>query len=189
MIDTKKYPRYQDYFKNFLGGWSFEDGDRTLTIAGVSEEEVYDRDNSKKEKKLCVRFREEGLPMVLNVTNAETIAKVTGSDRMEDWIGKKVVVGQSRVRAFGKESMAIRVRDVKPDTAVYLCEDCRQEIQPQGRHPASELAEIAKRNCGRVLCVECMKKEKARREQGTNAEPDHSPGTTDEGSGTEVHAE
>lgn len=154
------YVRYQEYFKTFLGGWTFEDGDKTLTIKSVGEEEMYDADTGGKKKALAMRFEEMDLPMVLNVTNSETIAAVVGSDRLADWIGHKIIVGTSKVKAFGKIHDAIRVRPDKPDNREYLCEDCGIVIKPAAGKQPSELAEISKRNTGRVLCVACMKKVK-----------------------------
>ena len=111
---AKQYVHYQEYFKSFLGGWSFENGDETLTIKEVKEEEMYDAQTQGKMTKLCVWFAEKDLPMVLNVTNADTIAGVVGSDRLEDWVGKKVIVGQSKIKAFGNTKIVIRVRNEKP---------------------------------------------------------------------------
>ena len=108
------YSNYNEYFKNFLGGWSFEKGDETLTITAVTTEEMYDNQNGGKKQAPCLHFAEKELPMVLNKTNADTVARVTGSEIPKDWIGKQITVGQSKIRAFGKESLAIRVRDEKP---------------------------------------------------------------------------
>lgn len=154
------YVRYQEYFKTFLGGWTFEDGDKTLTIKSVGEEEMYDADSGGKKKALALRFEELDLPMVLNVTNSETIAAVVGSDRLADWIGRKVIVGTSKVKAFGKIHDAIRVRPDKPDETIYICEDCGATIKSAAGKQPSQLAEISKRNTGRVLCLNCMRKAK-----------------------------
>lgn len=154
------YVRYQEYFKTFLGGWTFEDGDKTLTIKSVGEEEMYDADSGGKKKALALRFEELDLPMVLNVTNSETIAAVVGSDRLADWIGRKVIVGTSKVKAFGKIHDAIRVRPEKPDETIYICEDCGTTIKAAAGKQPSQLAEISKRNTGRVLCLNCMRKAK-----------------------------
>lgn len=156
---SKSYSRYQEYFKTFLGGWTFEDGDKTLTIKEVAEEEMYDADTGGKKKGLAVRFVELDLPMVLNVTNAETIAEVVGSDRLSEWVGKRIIVGASKVKAFGKVYYAIRVRPKKPDDTVYVCEECGETIRGTTSRQPSQIAEISKRNTGRVLCVACMKKE------------------------------
>lgn len=183
MIDEKKYFRYQDYFKSFLGGWSFEDGDQTLTIKSVGEEEMFDRDSGKKKKGLCLHFAEKDLPMVLNVTNAATIAEVTGSDRMKDWIGKKIIVGQSKIKAFGKENFAIRVRNKKPDEKTYTCEGCGKTISAAAGKMPSELVEISKRNCGKSLCLSCMQACKAKMDaeekEKENAEQNDPAGEAD----------
>ena len=154
------YVHYQEYFKSFLGGWSFENGDKTLTISQIGEEEMYDAETGGKKKGLVMRFEEEELPMVLNVTNAETIADVTGTDKISDWIGRKIIVGTSKIKAFGKVHDAIRVRNQKPDETVYICEDCGAVIKPAAGRQPSELVEISKRNTGKVLCLSCMKKVK-----------------------------
>ena len=70
MSEKRNYVRYQEYFKTFLGGWTFEDGDKTLTIKSVGEEEMYDVETGGKKKALAMRFEELDLPMVLNVTNS-----------------------------------------------------------------------------------------------------------------------
>lgn len=154
------YVHYQEYFKTFLGGWSFENGDETLTIDSIGEEEMYDAETGGKKKGLVLRFRDKDLPMVLNVTNAEAIAEVTGSDRIADWIGRKIIVGTSRIKAFGKMHDAIRVRTTKPDDTEYICEECGTVLKPAAGKQPSELAEISKRNTGRILCLACMKKAK-----------------------------
>lgn len=160
MTEKKNYARYQEYFKTFLGGWTFEDGDKTLTIKSVGEEEMYDADTGGKKKGLALRFEELDLPMVLNVTNSETIASVVGSDRLADWIGHRIIVGSSKVKAFGKVHDAIRVRPEKPDDKEYICEECGNVIRATAGKQPSQLVEISKRNTGRVLCVACMKKAK-----------------------------
>lgn len=154
------YVHYQEYFKTFLGGWSFENGDETLTIDSIGEEEMYDAETGGKKKGLVMRFRDKDLPMVLNVTNCEAIAEVVGSDRLSDWIGKRIIVGTSRIKAFGKMHDAIRVRTTKPDDTEYICEECGSVLKPAAGKQPSELAEISKRNTGRVLCLACMKKAK-----------------------------
>lgn len=154
------YVHYQEYFKTFLGGWSFENGDETLTIKSVGEEEMFDAETGGKKTGLALRFAEKDLPMVLNVTNSETIAAVVGSDKLADWIGHRIIVGTSKVKAFGKIHDAIRVRSQVPDETTITCEDCGAVIKAAAGKQPSELAEISKRNTGRVLCLNCMKKAK-----------------------------
>ena len=113
-MTTGKYRNYQEFYANYLGGWSFADGDQILTIKDVEEQEVRIKDkDSGTEVKLTVTFQETDLPLVLNRTNADMIAKVTGTSFTGDWIGKKIKVGTSKVRAFGDVWDAVRVRDEK----------------------------------------------------------------------------
>lgn len=161
----RNYVHYQEYFKTFLGGWSFENGDETLTIERIGEEEMYDAETGGKKKGLVVHFADKDLPMVLNVTNAEAIAEVTGSDRIADWIGKRIIVGTTRIKAFGKMHDAIRVRTTKPDDKTYICDDCGSEIKSAAGKQPSELAEISKRNTGMALCLSCMNKVKKEQEE------------------------
>lgn len=107
-----KYRNYQEFYSNYMGGWSFADGDKILTIKDVLEQEVRSKDSGT-EVKLTVLFEESDLPMVLNRTNADMIAKVTGEIYTGNWIGKKIKVGSSKIRAFGDVFDAIRVRDEK----------------------------------------------------------------------------
>ena len=150
------YVHYQEYFKTFLGGWSFENGDKTLTIKQIGEEEMYDAETGGKKKGLVMHFEEEDLPMVLNVTNAETIAEVTGTDKLAEWVGRKIIVGTSKIKAFGKVHNAIRVRSQKPDETIYICEECGKQITSAAGKQPSELVEISKRNTGKTLCLHCM---------------------------------
>lgn len=110
-----EYMNYQEYFNNFLGAWSFANGDEVLTISNVSEETMYDAQTGSQKTGLCIRFKEKTLPMVLNKTNAAMIAQVTGTSYMHDWIDRQIVVGTENVRAFGKVAQAIRVRDRAPE--------------------------------------------------------------------------
>ena len=52
----KEFVHYQEYFKTFLGGWSFENGDKTLTIKKIGEEEMYDAETGGKKKGLVMHF-------------------------------------------------------------------------------------------------------------------------------------
>lgn len=126
---TSKYRNYQEFYSNYLGGWSFANGDKTLTIKDVLEQEVRSKDSGT-EMKLTIQFQETELPMIINRTNADMIAKVTGSNYTGDWIGKKIVVGSSKIRAFGDVFDAIRVRDVVPkaDTGPKATEEQIQVI-------------------------------------------------------------
>ena len=46
----------------------------------------------------------------LNATNAKTITKVLKSPHIDDWAGKRIVLGVEMVAAFGDRVEAIRVQ-------------------------------------------------------------------------------
>ena len=155
----EKYPNYKEYYKNFLGGWSFEDGDKTLTITDITEREMYDAQTDGTKVELTLSFAEEQLPMVLNVTNADTIAEVLGTGDWSKWIGQRIIVGTAKVKAFGKIHDAIRVRNQRPATETFICERCGQVIK-EGK----KLVLQTRADFGQALCIDCARKAKAERD-------------------------
>ena len=151
---------WQECYKKYLGHWSFDNGDETLTIKKVGIEEVYDNKKGTKKDMVAIWFAEKELPALMNITNCKTIEEVTGTSVIDDWVGKKIVVGVRRVNNGPNVTDAIRVQTSKPDDDVIFCDDCGSIITPAGGKQPSELAEISRRNIGRTLCVKCMKKAK-----------------------------
>ena len=99
---------------NYLGSWDLldEEGNPTqkaVTITKVVEEEVMGADG-RKDKVMTVHLKDLK-PFICNTTNAKMISKVLKSDFIEDWTGKKILLGTERVRAFGAVHDAIRVQD------------------------------------------------------------------------------
>jgi hypothetical protein len=66
-----------------------------------------------REQKGLLEFREAKKPMVLNRTNAKTIAKLYGPET-DDWSGHRVTLYVAEVEAFGEQVLAIRVRPSIP---------------------------------------------------------------------------
>lgn len=98
---------------NYLGSYSLEPGEeKVLTIVELVTEEVTGPDG--KTEELPVLYVKNEKPMILNKTNAKTIAKVIGSDYVEDWPGKKIQIYSTSVSAFGQTTQALRVRPVAP---------------------------------------------------------------------------
>ena len=87
----------------------------TLTITNVKLEEMQSHDNSKVSKPV-VYFERATKGFVLNRTNATIIADLYG-DETDGWTGKRITIYPTRVKAFGKEVAAIRVRDQVPAKA------------------------------------------------------------------------
>ena len=113
-MTTTKYKNFRSFNSNYIGGWTFADGDKVLTIKDVISANVKNEKNQNGEEKICVVFAELDKPMVLNSTNNDTISRVVGSQNFDDWIGHRIKVGTEKVRAFGDVWDAVRVRDEKP---------------------------------------------------------------------------
>lgn len=149
---------------NYLGSWDVEPGkDLILTIKSIGQETVENPVEKTKEVKTVIHFVEQGYkPMILNTTNKKAIATALDTPYIENWVGNPIAIFTKRVKAFGKESDALRIREKAPDVTVYKCDECGNVIVGVGNKSASELVEISKRHCnGKALCVACQKKFKA----------------------------
>ena len=85
------------------------------TIKNVHQENVA-QEGAEPEMKWCVTFAELEKPMVLNSTNGQIIAKITGAeDNIETaWVGKKIVLFHDPNVSFGGKLIGgIRVRAPK----------------------------------------------------------------------------
>lgn len=85
-------------------------GDVTVTITKVRREEVTLRGGAKKIAPI-VTFNGAKKEFVLNRTNAESIAKVIGSPKPSQWIGKKVTLYVTTTKLKGETVNCIRVRE------------------------------------------------------------------------------
>lgn len=151
---------------DYLGAYALQPGqDLTLQIKSVGQEEVYNVNNNKKETCTVAHFMDKSVkPMILNVTNCKTISKLYDTPYIEDWPGKYITVYIAKVKAFGETVEALRIRNKVPTIEKIICKDCGKEIVSAAGKTPRELADISQRNCGRELCLECMKKEKERKE-------------------------
>lgn len=86
--------------------------DVTACIKIVVMEGMKNR-NNKTESKPVVIFERATKGMVLNKTNAMTIASLYGPET-DNWVGKSVTLYATEVEAFGKQTKAIRIRPKAP---------------------------------------------------------------------------
>jgi len=100
------------------------------TIQSVHQMNVA-KEGAPEELKWVVEFEESEKPMVLNSTNGQLIALITGYDETDNWKGSKVVLYNDPAVSFaGKITGGIRVRAPKNQPA---------KIQPQSeRKPDPE---------------------------------------------------
>lgn len=140
-----------------------EGAELVVTIKDIDFAECYDEGSKQKTMKQSVFF-EECKPLVLNKTNAKTLKKLfsPNSDNPADAVGHKVILKVEKVKAFGKTVDAIRIKEFSETK----CADCGKVILPWAGHSVAEIIDMAKKNCGRALCVDCMKKEKEKKNNG-----------------------
>mgnify|MGYP000235814504 CR=1 FL=1 len=74
-------------------------------------------DDGKKSRKAVLSFvgKEKGL--AVNKTNANIIAQNVGSDDLDDWIGREIILYPTRVDFGGQMVDAIRVKEQIPEVA------------------------------------------------------------------------
>ena len=98
---------------NYLGSWDVVDKDLILTIKNIETKKVSTPDG-KTEELPVMTFTEDYKPMILNATNFKNIAKAHGSNFIEDWIGKKISIYITSVKAFGSVVDALRIKPAAP---------------------------------------------------------------------------
>lgn len=150
--DYRKYAN-----KDFLGSWDIE-SEKVLTIKEIRYGEVTNERGT--EHKLIAEWVEDFKPMILNSTNCAAIARVAGSNKVETWQGVRVsVFVQKGVRAFGKTTDALRIKDFPPRPAP-TCTECGQTIQARGNYSAEQIAENTRKKYGKPICWDCAVKQR-----------------------------
>ena len=101
---------------------------RVLTIKEVRKELMPKMaGRNEDEHQNVAYFEEDGvLPMVLNVTNCETISAVYGTPNILEWAGKKIAVYASKTSMGKKTVPCLRVKKYRPDVCIY----CGKELEP-----------------------------------------------------------
>lgn len=110
-----------------LSSSSMAEEEKTLTIKSIDREEIVSNNGRKEVVPVC-RFHEDVPPMALNKTNMRTMESITGSDKIEDWYGKKIVVYVQKNIKFGKDLVSgLRIKPVPK----RLCSVCGSVIDEQ----------------------------------------------------------
>jgi hypothetical protein len=105
-------------------------------------------------------------PMVVNLTNRKMLAKLYHTTDSNKLKGKLVKIGTERVRAFGAEHDALRIRPVVPTApkqsapaqSAPKCADCGNPIQAANGMSAEQVAAYTAKKYGKALCAECATK-------------------------------
>ena len=88
-----------------------------LVVIESFEEVNVARDGAEPDMRWTVNFRGMDKPLVLNSTNGQIIAAITGSEDSDDWIGKQIIVYQEPNIFFGGRRVGgIRVRAPKTNS-------------------------------------------------------------------------
>ena len=100
---------------DYLGAYSLEPGqDMILTIKQVRKE-VITGTGGKKEECIVCHWQENQKPMILNVTNCKTIAKLTKTPFIEKWAGTKVQIYSDMTKFGGEMVECLRIRSKAPE--------------------------------------------------------------------------
>jgi hypothetical protein len=93
---------------DYIGAYSMPDsGELTVTIDYVQSEEII---GSQGKKDFCTVAHLVGeKPMILNVTNNKSIAKLYGN-YVEDWAGKRITLYSTTTRLGGETVECLRIR-------------------------------------------------------------------------------
>lgn len=94
------------YPSRFLSAEDLNGQDVTVTISNVTQETLGQGKDA--QQKLVAEFAGKKKAMVLNKTNAKTIAKLYG-DETDEWVGKKITIGPREVEFQGDLILALRV--------------------------------------------------------------------------------
>ena len=141
---------------DYLGAYAFNPGEeKIVTIDHVSQEELIGSEG--RASSCIVAHLVDEKPLVLNKTNCKAISKLLKTPYIEEWAGHRITLSVQRVKAFGEDVDAVRV---KPKLPGDLCEECGKEIRAGSGHSADEIAELSVRKYGKKLCIECAKKMK-----------------------------
>ncbi len=95
----------------YLGSHDLQGKDATVTIKKVVVEEL--KTDRGSERKPVMYFEKTEKKLVLNKTNAKSIAALYGPE-INVWAGKRITLYGTPVSAFGKEVEALRVRPTAP---------------------------------------------------------------------------
>lgn len=147
---------------DYLGSYAFVPGEeKIVTIEHVAQESVTGQDG--RMDQCIVAHLVEEKPLILNKTNCKAISKLLGTPYIEDWAGHRIVLAVQKVKAFGEEVDAVRV---KPKIPGEICEGCGKEIRAGSGRSAAEIADLSVQKYGKKLCIECAMKMKEEKNNG-----------------------
>jgi hypothetical protein len=123
MTQKKTHWKSVAHDDRYIGAHSLPNGeDMTVTIVRVEEQQNVQMGGGKKED-LCVCHLAECKPMILNMTNRETLAELFKTPWIEEWPGRRFTVYASKTKFGAKMVDCLRIRPKLPGTKSPLPED------------------------------------------------------------------
>ena len=129
--------------QNFIGSYELMTGSEPIELVVKIDKAVKEQvQNGDKKEDAMVVYLQGQKPMIVNSTNAKSIAKALGTPFIEAWVGKAITLYVAKVRAFGESVDALRVRDVAPKAVVAA----KPELNPSHPKWAGALKALAEKN-------------------------------------------
>lgn len=98
---------------DYIGAYSLDPGEeRTVEIINVVRKMVKGPDG-KQEECTVANLRNEK-PFILNATNCKTLTRIYGTPYIEQWCGKHIIIYAAKIKAFGEEMEALRIKNTLP---------------------------------------------------------------------------
>lgn len=151
--------------------------DLIVEIQRIVQESILNPKNNKSSTKTVIYLKDQK-PFVANKTNLTAIHRSTGAETIGEVVGHKIALYRDpSVKFGGKVTGGIRVspypvgspeykKDSEDRDSAYgrekppVCEECGKDIKGMAGKSPREVAQLAKAQFGKQLCVECMKKAK-----------------------------
>ena len=99
---------------NYLGAYSLQDGENKEINAVIDRVIVEDVSSANGTEPCKVAYLKGLKPMILNATNCKIIEKLFNSPYIDDWAGKTITLYVAKIRAFGSDMEALRVKTTAP---------------------------------------------------------------------------
>lgn len=98
---------------DYIGAYSLlPNEERVVEIESVTRKMV--KGEGGKEEECTVANLKGEKPFILNKTNCKTLERIYGTPYIEQWYGKSIIIFAAKIKAFGEEMEALRIRNVKP---------------------------------------------------------------------------
>lgn len=99
---------------NYLGAYSLQDGENKEIDVIIERVIIEKLKGTKDGDQGKVAYLKGLKPMILNATNCKVITKLFSTPYVDDWAGKKITLYVAKIRAFGEDMEALRVKTTAP---------------------------------------------------------------------------